>query len=242
MMNENENTKPASKVALVSKLGLKCTLIAVLAALLLIPTCSVQSLIRERERAADDVIDEVSEQWCGKQTVVAPCLSVSKSFVVSPPVTSSSDGDAASDDDVTAAPTDAEKTDKKAVRTQRITKKMNLLPHNVCITGSVGTSEHKRSIYKVVTYEAPLTITGDFKLTDEEIQSLGILDKVAEVDFAVYNLKGIADEVSILFGDKRVVLTPNGLGLGGSCRKLSAKSIFPICWRVSLCLSLCRFR
>ena len=89
-MNENENTKPASKVALVSKLGLKCTLIAVLAALLLIPTCSVQSLIRERERAADDVIDEVSEQWCGKQTVVAPCLSVSKSFVVSPPVTSSS--------------------------------------------------------------------------------------------------------------------------------------------------------
>ncbi|MBP3717755.1 MAG: cell envelope integrity protein CreD [Paludibacteraceae bacterium] len=223
MMNENENTKPASKVALVSKLGLKCTLIAVLAALLLIPTCSVQSLIRERERSADDVIDEVSKQWCGKQTVVAPCLSVSKSFVVSSPVTTSSDGDAASDENVAEELEVVGQTVKKAVRTQRVTKKMNLLPHNVSITGSIGTSELKRSIYKVVTYEAPLTITGDFKLTEEEIQSLGLVEKEAELDFAVYNLKGIADEVSILFGDKRVVLTPNGLGLGGSCRKLSAK-------------------
>ena len=214
MINENEKAKPVSTVRMVSKLGLKCVVVSVIAVLLLIPTCSVQSLIKEREATANEVTREVSEQWSGELTVIAPCLSVVKSFTIG-------DDDVEQPaDDIVVDPADDEKKCKKT----SVVKKMNVLPHALSISGDVKTSLLKRSIYQVVTFNAPLTITGDFKLNEEEVNSLKYFEGgVADIDFAVSNLKGIVDEVVLQFGSQRLVLTPNGLGLDDNCKKMSAK-------------------
>ncbi|MCQ2192354.1 MAG: cell envelope integrity protein CreD [Paludibacteraceae bacterium] len=223
MMNENENVELKASGKLVSKLGLKCVIIAVIALSLLIPTCMVQDLIREREQTAQDVTSEVSDQWCAAQTVIAPCLNVSKTFITKTANTTvESAPEIKNEDGVEVETVKISSTPKCTYNT--VVSHLNVLPHNVDVSGTVETELLKRSIYKVVTYNAPLTIKGDFELTEEEKQSFKQFEGgVAEIDFAVSNLKGITDEIKLQFGNQQVVLTPNGFGLDGECKKLSAK-------------------
>ena len=78
MINENSRTDSQTSKKLVNRLGFKCFIIAVIGLLLLIPTSMVSNLIEEREEIAEDVIREVSDQWCSKQEVIAPCLTLEK--------------------------------------------------------------------------------------------------------------------------------------------------------------------
>ena len=206
MINENSRTDSQTSKKLVNRLGFKCFIIAVIGLLLLIPTSMVSNLIEEREEVAENVIREVSDQWCSKQEVIAPCLTLEKILTSTTRVENN----------------DSEIDDKRTI-TSYTKKKLNILPHNLDITGNIETKVLKRSIYNVVTYESPLTLTGDFQLTEEELQTVLPFEGLAEIDFAVSNLKGISDEITLQFGQQRVVLTPNGTGLDNRCKKMSAK-------------------
>lgn len=206
MINENSRTDSQTSKKLVNRLGFKCTIIAVIGLLLLIPTSMVKDLIEEREEIADDVIKTVSDQWCSKQDVIAPCLTLEKTIQSTSTVENK-----------------VNKADDKTTVITYTKKKLNILPHNLDITGNIETKVLKRSIYNVVTYDTPLTLTGDFQLTEEELQTVLPFEGLAEIDFAVSNLKGISDEITLQFGEQRVILTPNGTGLDNKSKKMSAK-------------------
>jgi inner membrane protein len=53
---------------------IKLLSIGFLLLILLIPASWIESLIAERQRRAESVIDEISEKWSGEQTLSGPVL------------------------------------------------------------------------------------------------------------------------------------------------------------------------
>ena len=56
--------------------SVKVVMLGLILLSLLIPTFMVEGLVRERERRAERVVDEIGDQWGGAQTVIGPLLIV----------------------------------------------------------------------------------------------------------------------------------------------------------------------
>lgn len=101
---------------------------------------------------------------------------------------------------------------------------VHLLPNVVSIEGNVEKKDLKRGIYDIVTYNAPISIKGDFLFSESELAMFSdCLSMPAEISICISDLKGISDEVSLKIGDANVTLMPNGDGLTLESRKMSAR-------------------
>lgn len=183
-LNEERNTKFVSSFN--KKLGLKSLLIGVFILLLLIPIKMIESQIENRENTARYAMDEVFNQWSNKQLIMAPNISYN----------------------VTSYYKD--KDDKKTYSTT-VTKRV--LPNSLRINGEITSQKLKRGIYEIVTYNAPLEITGDFLFTKEELQQLHEATSNMKINISLSDLKGVSEEIVLILDSQKCTLIPNGEGI-----------------------------
>jgi len=167
--------------------------IGFLVLILLIPSAWIQDLIRERQYRADEVIGEVADKWSGSQTVSGPILVIpyKKQEVI-----------------------DRGK-DGKEIREH--IEKAFFLPETLLIDGTVNPERRSRGIFDAVVYESSLQINSTFSKPD--FKSLNIPDHMVEwkdayMVFGITDLRGIADNPSLLIGKKPMSTEPsNNIGV-----------------------------
>ena len=120
-------------INLKKSLGIRLFVIAFLALALLIPSVLIQELISERENRRNSVVDEISQKWGKKQTVVGPVLSIPYKHYLS--------------------------VDDKVKQTIRYA---HFLPDKLNIKGSIVPEVRYRGIYKVIVYNGKLMFSGNF--------------------------------------------------------------------------------
>ena len=149
--------------------------------LLIIPTIFMQNLVTERAQRQQQIVKEVSSRWASPQTLSGPFLTVpyTETFM---------------------------DTDNKTVsrKTQLIITADHLL-----MNGKIIPEQRQRSIYKVLLYRTALNFSGAFKPEwPAGINPANVDASNAKLCFALTDFKGIEDEVSINFNNKKLLLTP----------------------------------
>lgn len=188
MENINEKSEATKEIIVADhnkNLMLKSIAIGIITLLLLIPIKMVEGLIEEREETAISAMSEVFEQWGGEQLIVAPTINYDTKVKYS-------------------------RREGKEVKYEYSKQHVRLLPENLKISGDINSQQLKRGIYEIVTYNAPLEISGDFLFTDDEIESFGKDISKESVQMSVSDIKGITEEVELTFGDKTYTMTPDG--------------------------------
>lgn len=161
---------------------LKMFTIGFLILILLIPENMVESLIRERSHARNGVVNEVSSKWGNSQNISGPILTI-------PYITQHFDG---------------EKTHKQK-------NFAHFLPSQVTTNGTVNPQEKSRGIYKVILYDAGLSVQGSFDQINLEALNLNYSDMVweeAEIALGVSDMRGITDIIHIQWEDKKMAMNP----------------------------------
>ena len=154
---------------------LKLLSIALLLALLLIPSSMVESLITERAANRDAVTAEISAQWGGAQLLLGPVL-------VLP---------------YTASETSTE--NGKTLTTSR-TRYVCLLPDTLAGTGELRPERRHRGIYEAVVYRARLRVRGVFRapaLADLGVRPADVRWGEAFVALGLSDLKGIRNGLTL---------------------------------------------
>jgi inner membrane protein len=118
-------------------LTLKLALLAILGMMFLIPLELVKEVILERQKNAEKVKKEISDQWASKQTLTGPVLNIP----------------------VTMVPTE---NDEKPVN-----KVWHILPESLSVSGSLKPEIRYRGIYRSVLYESVLKVSGYFVIPPE---------------------------------------------------------------------------
>lgn len=203
MENENLNFNGLSQKKespFNKKLGLKVIVMAVIVLLLLIPKALIEGTISEREDTARNAMSEVFSKMGGEQTIVGPYFSFG------------------------CIEKDRVKTVDDGYQVVESPFSMFLLPNTLNVEGDVQTSRRHRGIYEVVTFNSPLEIKGDFAFSESDEaeilkhNSTGLV----KICFDISDLKGVSDEVKLTLGNKEYSLVPDGDGLYGSVKRLSA--------------------
>ncbi len=148
---------------------------------MLIPTAFVSSLVKEREKRQDEVVDEVTSGWSNPQMLSGPYIYIPYQVA-------------------------AKDTAKKSVT---ITKDLYLLPENLNVDGSIEPEVRLRSIYKVLLYRSDLNTSGNFKITlpkDIDINTLQLSE--AKVCYGISDFKGIEEKMSVNFNGSKYDLVP----------------------------------
>ena len=157
----------------------KILFIGILAAVLIIPMLFVHVLISEREDTMREASREVGRAWSGAQLVAGPSLTIPYLYL---------------------------NEDKKWT-----TGHVNLLPETLDIEGSVNTRQLRRGIHDIVVYDAPVTLSGTFAAAD--LLALGIdpadlRPAQATLNIGISDLRGIAEQVSVRWGDTSALAHP----------------------------------
>ena len=126
----NENKK------LQYSLTIKIVVLAFLGLLLLIPLEMIKSIIRERQKNAEEVKKEIAIQWAGQQIITGPVLNIP----------------------VQIFPSKKELEPSVSV--------FHLMPEYLSIKADIQTEKRHRSIYQAVVYTADLNITGNFAIPE----------------------------------------------------------------------------
>ena len=166
-----------------SKLVVKGIFIAVLVLLLLIPTLFVTNLIEEREARQKEAITEVSSKWAGIQNISGP-------VVVLPYWTNILDAN------------------NKLVVTRQ---SAYFLPETLDVRAVITPQERSRGIYKVVLYQAGITINGNFKaisLDRMKIPADKVIWNEAYVKMNVADTKGLNEEMKLQWMDSTLEFAP----------------------------------
>ena len=149
-------------------LTFKMVLLAFLGLFLLIPLEMIKSIIRERQKNAEDVKKEISAQWAGPQIITGPVLNI--------PVR------------VFPSLKDAEP----------YLSVFHVMPESLSVTGDIQTEKRHRSIYQTVIYTAGLNITGNFIIPEININAGDkneILWKEAYYTIGISDNRGLKGEV-----------------------------------------------
>lgn len=168
-----------------TKITLKLALIFILTLFLLIPKFMILDLVDERQKLSESVTDEVSNGWGSKQIHTGPALVI--------PYYQRIQGE--------------DKT-KPAVKTKT---QIVIFPEHLSIDGKLNTEEKYRSLYKVLLYNSALTVKGSFNLPESSLTNINpadILWNEASVIMGISDLKGINDEIALLWNGKSVSLNP----------------------------------
>jgi inner membrane protein len=150
---------------------LKLLSVALLLALLLIPTSMVESLISERASNRDSATEAISAQWGGAQLVLGPVL---------------------------VLPYTALETNNG--HTSEVTRYLSLLPDTLSSTGTLAPERRHRGIYEAVVYRAGLRVQGVFRalpLTDLGVAASAVRWPEAFVALGISDLKGIRSGLAL---------------------------------------------
>lgn len=193
-------------LCVISRLGRPARLIgvALLALVLLIPLGMVESVVRERHRTYQGVVNEIADSWSGDQRVAGPVLVVPFSEKV-----------AIRDEYVTP---EGEK--KVAERRETRQRRAILLPDELVINGTITPETRSRGIYDVQVYRADLLISGAFQNPGAAVEALSSEEGLQEihwsgavVGFGLSDPRGIAEVDGLHVGVRVVELRP-GTTLG----------------------------
>lgn len=162
---------------------LKVIGIGVLALLLLIPAGMIQSLIRERELAFNEVYSEVGQKWGYPQTITGPVITV--------PYITHSEG-----------------SDGKIVS---LRKNAYFLPDSLVYSGEITPETRYRGIYKVPVYSGNLNVKGNFKQPDFlqwKIKTENILWDEASISIGISDMRGIRNAIVLSLGSCQMEMNP----------------------------------
>lgn len=165
--------------------------IGFLVLILLIPASWIESLIRERQSRADEVINEVTDKWSGAQTITGPVLRIPFTHV--------------------------EKTKRweKGVAIEEViesTEFAYFLPDQAIIKSDIKPQVLHRGIFDAVVYDTPLTISSSFQPLDFakwNIPDERVHWKDAALVVGITDLRGISENPVIKSGAKDYASEPS---------------------------------
>jgi inner membrane protein len=160
----------------------KLAIIGILTLLLLIPAGMIQNLIREREQRRDETITEVTAKWGNSQTLCGPVLTIPyKTYLQS---------------------------GKNIVTNVHYA---HFLPSFLEVSGKITPEVRHRGIYKVIAYNALLSVSGNFEVVNLNALSIDPVDvlwKEATVEVGIPDMRGINKSISIAWNDTSVPVMP----------------------------------
>lgn len=157
-----------------TKLGLKGFITAALILVMLIPTVFVYVLVEERQARQQEVKNEVSSKWAGKQTITFPYLYIPYN--------------------VSTTYTNGE------TKTER--KSFIILPENLNVNGTVSTEQRRRSIYNVLLYSSIISADGNFNIQLPDDVNTSTIDwNAAQLCLGISDFKGIEQKITAKFNN-----------------------------------------
>ncbi len=168
-----------------NSITLKLLVIGFLVLILLIPAKMIESLISERSQNRDAVVSEVTEKWGLHQVITGPILTIPYNFT--------------------------EMKDGKIIEN---TAFAHFLPEKLDISGKAIPEIRNRSIYKVILYNAKLTVKGSFANLDFaalNIKPENIIWSEAFLTFGISDMRGIRRNIVISWNDKKYIGNPGVL-------------------------------
>ncbi len=168
--------------ALKRSITLRLVSIGILILILLIPNAMVSDLIYERNRTAQNAINEVSDSWAGRQDIIGPIL---------------------------ALPYDDIVVTNGTLKTTR--KHLHILPDDLLVNGNISPKKLNRGIYEVVVYNTEIDLSGSIKLPDlskHGIAQEDVLWEEAFVSIGLGDQSGIKDYIKIDWAGKNIDMEP----------------------------------
>ncbi|HNT33731.1 MAG TPA: cell envelope integrity protein CreD [bacterium] len=165
----------------------KLAWIAFLVLVLLIPVGMVKSLLHERTGRRDAAVSEMTFSWAGEQTIAGPVLVIPYRYVVKNWKEETVNG----------------KPERFEVE-ETLTAEAFFLPDSMSIEGSIEPSLLHRGIYDAVVYNGALEISGQFSppdFTELDIDPVNVLWDKSSVTFAIQDLRGAAEMLTVTIGD-----------------------------------------
>ena len=165
-----------------TSITLKLLMIGFLILILLIPANMIQSLISERGERRKEVVNEVTYKWGNPFELTGPVLTVPYKVY-------------------------AEQNGKM----NEFTEYAHFLPDGLTITGNIDPITRKRSIYKVILYNAELNVKGTFKKPDFaglNINEQNVLWNDASITIGIPDMRGIKKNVEIKWNNENSVADP----------------------------------
>ncbi len=167
---------------------IKLLSIGFLLLILLIPASWIESLIAERQRRAESVIDEISEKWSGEQTLSGPVLIIP--FIKRDKIDKGKDG----------------------TETREWKEKAFFLPEKLTTTGKIKSEELHRGIVEAAVYEANLNMQSTFSTPDFSklnIPESDVLWSEAYLALGINDLRGISTNPTIKTGGTELISEPS---------------------------------
>jgi len=133
---------------------------------LLIPLSMVEGVVSERTGRRNSVVNEISSTWGTAQLLAGPMLTVPYECTIT-----ENDG-----------------------RSRQITGRVTFLPDTLSVQGSLNPDIRERGLFKVVAYEAQLTLTGRFSSPDLSSIARGPIRPIltgASVNIGIADPRGV---------------------------------------------------
>lgn len=168
-----------------NSITLKLLVIGILVLVLLIPAEMIKSLINERSQNCSNVVAEVTNKWGTSQVITGPVLTI--------PYKSRSLKDGKSVENIGFA---------------------HFLPEKLDIGGKIEPEIRTRSIYKVILYNAKLSIKGAFmspNFTTLNIKSEDVVWNEAFLSIGIPDMRGIRKSIEIGWNSKKYLGNPGVL-------------------------------
>jgi inner membrane protein len=175
--------------------ALRLLLIGFLTLLLLIPLALVQSTLRERLGRHDAAVATITQSWGKSQRLLGPILVVPFTWKT----------------DVEEWVTGADGRRFRETVTKLRTSEAFFLPEQLEVTGALEPSERRLGIYLAHVYTARLRWQGRFAAPTFEFPGVSAPEPQwdrARVCFAVTDLRGTREAVTLHWGGKEVLMQP----------------------------------
>jgi inner membrane protein len=160
-------------------LTIKIVVLAFLGLFLLIPLEMIKSIIRERQKTAEEVKKEIAFQWAGQQIISGPVLNIP----------------------VRIFPSKKELDPYVSV--------LHLMPESLTIKADVQTEKRHRSIYQTVVYTADMNISGSFAIPELNADgNREVLWKDAYFTMGISDNRGLKGSILLKINTVAVEATP----------------------------------
>jgi inner membrane protein len=160
-------------------LTIKIVVLAFLGLFLLIPLEMIKSIIRERQKTAEEVKKEIAFQWAGQQIISGPVLNIP----------------------VRIFPSKKELDPYVSV--------FHLMPESLTIKADVQTEKRHRSIYQTVVYTADMNVSGSFAIPELNADgNREVLWKDAYFTMGISDNRGLKGSILLKINTVAVEATP----------------------------------
>lgn len=176
IMENNPSVPKKTRSWLKDSLGAKLAAIAFLILILIIPVSMIEDLIWERQHRQNTVINEVSRDWGGAQTLTGPVLSIPYSKWI-------------------------EYDDNKRREEKHVA---HFLPTDLKITGDLEHQIRKRGIFEAILYQASGEVSGTFEKPDFDalhVNPKEIHWDEAKLSVGISGMTGIKGKNELKWGD-----------------------------------------